>query len=987
MTSPQSDEVVAAIAALYGPGEPTLKAAANDLLTRFAASPNVWPVGLSLLDHTSVEVRYFAANMLLSKVRSEWHRTPPELRASLAQETGRCLFTLAGHPGAPWVVVNRLCLLTAAMACRTAENSASQSSLTTTALLDSAFQTAAGATEGNPGASMQLSVALGLLQSLTEEVDQLGRERQVAAQERMSLRTQDVLRLVDAVLSGHLGGGGDDRLPVVALRLLHSWLRDDATSRGVTAGYLAQSHSSLFQRVLTSLSSKDGTDLEAAIEVVVQLVSLDEANVKDLGAEENAVRMVLAAVAAQRGPLQQALAEDPDSRFAGGLCEVACTAAEHWWELVAQASKQCPEAVPVAEVMLTCVTDGGQGVAELALDYFSMLSSVPLAERPPALQAPLYVQLLQGLLKQSAYPPDFTTWQRSSMDADSFLRFRELYAAETLDTCYAVLGPAYLSALDQHLKAARSWQALEVALFALRSIAPTIKIRCLPVNGTPPSPGQEAVEAFFTPFFAQLERDDFLSHPLVGSSAASLVGAFGAWICQHPQSLNPAASYVLRGLRTSLEGKMPAVWQASARAFRSLCIKCYPHMAQPGPVEQLIQAVEASLPPLPENTSPSAVSADDRTTVNEGLATLVAALPSSDASRLGVRLVTPCVTSMGRLAGARDPPATALVTCLGLLSSSIRHLEFGRPEDEVKPCAALVQFSWPTLDTLLTTPHVQANGDVLVALGDVYTRAIQSLGPEVLPIAHMTSHLVSIFERYQHPDCVPPLVTAVQSSSESALQSQVDFHRGVFGAVSGASFGCLHRGELAKRPEVLGALFSLASAYVAQCPAVVASGPLLPSLIEAAAAVVRFQDKDSSKSALAFLTALLELPAKRSETRTMIEGALLAGAGQQLTAVLLVAAADKLPRQLLRLLGGVLYLLTQYSPAAVGVWIASTFADGAFLAVVNGALEESSQRLAGEVLQRQPPLPKRRFEAFVTDFASVCRREGTNDTLLAYQID
>lgn len=53
---------------------------------------------------------------------------------------------------------------------------------------------------------------------------------------------------------------------------------------------------------------------------------------------------------------------------------------------------------------------------------------------------------------QSAYPPDFTTWQRSSADADSFLRFRELYAAETLDTCYAVLGPAYLSALDQHLK-------------------------------------------------------------------------------------------------------------------------------------------------------------------------------------------------------------------------------------------------------------------------------------------------------------------------------------------------------------------------------------------------------------------------------------------------------------------------------------------------------------------------------------------------------
>lgn len=129
-------------------------------------------------------------------------------------------------------------------------------------------------------------------------------------------------------------------------------------------------------------------------------------------------------------------------------------------------------------------------------------------------------------------------------------------------------------------QAARSWQALEVALFALRCIAPTIKLRCLPANGTPPPPGQEAVEAFFTPFFAQLERDDFLSHPLVGSSAASLVGAFGAWICQQPQSLNPAASFVLRGLRTSLEGKVrarsgfegPALRPRRDTAVRSLLI-------------------------------------------------------------------------------------------------------------------------------------------------------------------------------------------------------------------------------------------------------------------------------------------------------------------------------------------------------------------------------------------------------------------------------
>jgi hypothetical protein len=54
----------------------------------------------------------------------------------------------------------------------------------------------------------------------------------------------------------------------------------------------------------------------------------------------------------------------------------------------------------VAETMLTCLDLGGRGVVEIALDYFSMLNTVPVAERWPALQVPLYDQLLQGLLKQ-----------------------------------------------------------------------------------------------------------------------------------------------------------------------------------------------------------------------------------------------------------------------------------------------------------------------------------------------------------------------------------------------------------------------------------------------------------------------------------------------------------------------------------------------------------------------------------------------------------
>jgi hypothetical protein len=413
-------------------------------------------------------------------------------------------------------------------------------------------------------------------------------------------------------------------------------------------------------------------------------------------------------------------------------------------------------------------------------------------------------------------------------------------------------------------------------------------------------------------------------------------------------------------------------------------------MSQPTAVEQLIQAVEASLPPLPDGTSPATVDLGDRTAVNDGLATLIAALPFDEASRLGVRLVTPCVTSLGRLIGSEMSTgvATALVTSLTLVAGSIKHLEFGRPtekEAQKKPCAALVQFAWPTLEAVLKAPQVQANEQVLEALSDVYTRALQSLGPEALPTADLISHFVSIFERYQHPECVKPIITAVQSTSEAALAAQLPQFRGALEAVLGAAFGCLQRGQLAKRPEVLGALFLLASAYVPQCPSLILSSPLLPNLLQAASAVVRCQEKDSSKSTLRFLTALLEVPSKQPDQGPVLERA-LRQTGQGLTAALLMAVADKLPRQLIRSLGGVLYQLVQYSPSTVGAWAASTFSDPDFLGVANGALTESDRHLVCELLQRQPPLAKRRFEAMIADLASVTRREGTSDTLLAFQI-
>ncbi len=68
---------------------------------------------------------------------------------------------------------------------------------------------------------------------------------------------------------------------------------------------------------------------------------------------------------------------------------------------------------------------GERQVAEFAIDYLDSLSTVPLAERQPQLQQPLYSSLLQVLAPHIQYPHDLTDWDECvDDDEEAFTRFR-----------------------------------------------------------------------------------------------------------------------------------------------------------------------------------------------------------------------------------------------------------------------------------------------------------------------------------------------------------------------------------------------------------------------------------------------------------------------------------------------------------------------------------------------------------------------------------
>ena len=74
----------AAIATLYGGAGPQQQQA-NQWLNSFAQQPDAWNACLELLSpQQNAEVSFFCANMLLTKVRSEWHKLSPDQQTQIS---------------------------------------------------------------------------------------------------------------------------------------------------------------------------------------------------------------------------------------------------------------------------------------------------------------------------------------------------------------------------------------------------------------------------------------------------------------------------------------------------------------------------------------------------------------------------------------------------------------------------------------------------------------------------------------------------------------------------------------------------------------------------------------------------------------------------------------------------------------------------------------------------------------------------------------
>ncbi|KAI8465208.1 MAG: armadillo-type protein [Monoraphidium minutum] len=828
-----------AISALYGGSGGEAQQQANQWLNSFSQQPQAWEACLELLDPgRDAEVCFFCANMLLTKVRKEWHKVPNEQQLRMAAVISDKLraFLAVGAPAK--LATQRLGLLLAAVASLSGPRAAA----------DFAGQCAGMVAAGGGGDAAQAAAAecgLSMLSALAEEIANMDGQRRKDLVAATEPQWPHVVAAAQA-LAQQAPSTGSYGLLCGALQCLGAWLRlspDGISPCRVSPGQLCAAHPELLGALTPLLAPPEpqraaGADhaQQAAAELLSDLLGPGafgtdpQQEAAALGAATSAL-LSLRAAALAPGPAGAAAARAAGS-VAGALAERD-----------AEAATAGPGALALAELMLQLVQRPEREVCQACVEYFLMLNTVPVAQRHPQLAAPLFGALAQPLLARCCYPPGFEGWEECvDEDEEAFTRFREQGASELLEAVYNMVGPPFLRGLADAAAAAPDWRQAEAALFALRAAGGPARRHAL---GGGDDPRGAAARGALGALFGELcapggggagaGAGAAGASPYARATAAELVGAYAPWFeAADAAPLDGALGLLLQGLGS------PVSCRPAAAALRALCARCAGRLgrapAAAGALAGLSGLAAAAVAPAPAPGAPAApcgVPFEDRCAVVEGLSQVAAALPPPDAGPAAARLAAPhaaraaAVLAHGGGAAAAGGAAAGqqLVDILSeeirLIAAIVRKLEIapppgrgpggplaaaaaaaaaaaggGQQQPEAAaaqhPSLAVLEACWPLLGAVAESQLCRQQPAVVDAVCEVFNRALQTARGAAKPLLPtLLKSALDIFASTHHPACLLTLAAVAEAFGElrgdpSAAAAQRAALEGGVGAAAAA---------------------------------------------------------------------------------------------------------------------------------------------------------------------------------------------------------
>ncbi|XP_071791532.1 transportin-3-like [Asterias amurensis] len=874
-TAPPVDTVIRAVTALYHNPDAAEKERASRWLQEFQRSVHSWQISDQLLRmKQDVEVCYFAAQTMRSKIQYSFHELPPDSHQALRDSLIIHIESL-NDPNFQ-IILTQLCLALSDLALQMVmwKNSPN--------FLIQRFSTDAS----------QIPILLELLTVLPEEVHsrslRLGMNRREEFTQELFQAAPTVVRIMAACCETSVS---DHRLLGRIFKCLASWFYPGIIPSVDVA-------SSTLSNLLFDVLKKHDTPSmlhEAASDCVCSALYAMEDIEEHLSLAETLYRGII------QLPESYAMvvaAEDVDKAI--NYSRIFTELAEAFMEVMVETPGQGLGDLSILDAVLTCVGHSQYEVAEITFNFFYRLSEI-LYKRGQDDLNEIYRPYIERLVNALCTHCQMDTDHEGIPDEnDDFGDFRIRVAELIKDVIFLIGSTTCFSQMFRNLASqgsAVTWNVTEASLFVMSSVAKNV----LPDEN-------EVVPSVIQAILGLPEE----THVAVKYTSIQMLGELSEWIDNHPQTLEPILNFITNGLRNL------QLSSVAATSIQRICAKCQDHLVSHlDGLLQIAQAVDAF------NLSQEAAIG-----LIEGTALVLTRMPLDKIQEGLKQLMLAQVTPLSQvLKGENEgkPGVTSDPTVwLDRIAAIFKNTNPPITNGQVHPCQAILQEIWPVLSN--TCNKYQGDIRIIERCCRCIRFAIRCVGKgSALLLTPLVSQMVTIYQAHHHscflylgsilvheygadPSCIPGIIDMLQAFIVPTFLILRQPH------------------GLRNHPDIVDDFFRLCSRLLQRCPVAFLQCTSVEAIIECALAALSLDHREANASVCKFFHELTQCVISKwespdFETRKNLVLALLDKHGPAITKGILHACVFYLPSYMMPDLSEVLYELMKVNRETLCTWL------------------------------------------------------------------
>ncbi|GLJ36877.1 hypothetical protein SUGI_0745270 [Cryptomeria japonica] len=873
-----SQQVEAALRALYHHPDAPVRRDANKWLQDFQRSMDAWQVSDTLLHHpdSNLETLIFSSQTLKAKVQRDFEELPPEAFVPLRESLKNLLKKFCKGPNK---VRTQISIAMAALAVHVP------------------------AQEWGGGHLNWLINELGTtpeyIHSFLELVTVIPQEAysyKIAAHpERHRQFLKELVASVEVAFNLLDSFLAFEELHEQVLDAFSSWLR---LSNGIPVSTLA-SHN-LVQASLAGLNSDKLFD--AAVNAICELIHYTvSGSPDDIQTQMPLIQVLVphvmglrsrfgASLKSARGEAGMGKTIMEDEEIVKGMARLFVEMGDAYAQMIATGSQ---ESLMIVDAILEVTSHPEYDIAAMSFNFWHTLQLILTRreyygsfqndatidaekERRLAIFRPIFELLVSLVCFRVTYPQNYDQWSMEILT--DFKRTRYAVGDMLMDAASVLGGENILKILSNNFiqlatrnvgnDASWDWRPVEASLYCIRAISRAVSTS----------------EGVVMPQVMDLLPKLPLQSQLLHTECLTIAG-YSKWLGSAPSApsfLPSIIEVLIRGMTTA-----PDVSTAASLALRNVCNACRDKLASS--LEGLFMIYHEAV----SGQSNYKLSNDDALQLIEALSTVITALPAEHAKRALESLWMPVVT-----------PLQQVITQEAQSSQQMNANQYTVPIDRIANIFRFVnlpevvtdafQKMWPIFKEIF----VQRAWDMITMerLCRACKYAVRTCGKSMAIIMGNMLQEVQMQYTVHHQSCFLYLASEVIKVFGSD-PSCANYLGGLITELFGQTVGLLKTiQEFTSRPDIADDCFLLASRCIRYCPHLLISSSVFASLVECAMTGVTIQHREACQSILTFFIDIFDIamPPTGNQYRSVIDNVILVR-GANLTRILLAGLVGALP--------------------------------------------------------------------------------------------